>query len=57
MGMDLYNSSAARAIWDVADERLLAVYGFSIIELVQQNPKEKTIHFSGFKDQRYIDMT
>ena len=28
MGMDLYNSSpAARAVWDVADEHLLAVYG------------------------------
>ncbi|KAF8312438.1 fatty acid synthase, partial [Clavulina sp. PMI_390] len=62
MGMDLYASSpAARAVWDAADEHLTAVYGFSIIELVKQNPKEKTIHFGGIKGQairqRYIDMT
>lgn len=62
MGMDLYNTSpAAKAVWDAADEHLLAVYGFSIIELVKQNPKEKIVHFGGFKGQairqRYIDMT
>jgi fatty acid synthase subunit alpha, fungi type/fatty acid synthase subunit beta, fungi type len=52
MGMDLYSSSpAARAVWDGADEHLLTIYGFSIIELVKQNPKEKTIHFSGIKGQ------
>jgi fatty acid synthase subunit alpha len=62
MGMDLYNSSpAARDVWDVADERLTVVYGFSIIDIVKHNPKEKTIHFGGIKGQairqRYIDMT
>ncbi|KAF8299660.1 hypothetical protein DL93DRAFT_2102899 [Clavulina sp. PMI_390] len=62
VGMDLYASSpAACAVWDAADEHLTAVYGFSIIELVKQNPKEKTIHFGGIKGQairqRYIDMT
>ena len=62
MGMDLYNSSpAARAVWDAADEHLLAVYGFSIIDIMKHNPKEKTIHFGGIKGQaicqRYIDMT
>jgi fatty acid synthase subunit alpha len=52
MGMDLYNSSpAARAVWDGADAHLLAVYGFSIIEIVMDNPKEKTIHFGGIKGQ------
>ena len=52
MGMDLYNSSpAARAVWEGADAHLLAVYGFSIIEMVKDNPKEKTIHFSGIKTQ------
>jgi fatty acid synthase subunit alpha, fungi type len=60
MGMGLYNTSpAARAVWDGADEHLLAVYGF--IGLVKQNPKEKTIHFGSIKGQanrqRYIDMT
>ena len=62
MGMDLYNSSpAARAVWDAADEHVLAVYGFSIIDIVKHNPKEKTIHFGGIKGQairqHYIDMT
>jgi len=62
MGMDLYNSSpAARAVWDGADAHLLAVYGFSIIEIVKNNPMEKTIHFGGIKGQairqRYMDMT
>jgi fatty acid synthase subunit alpha, fungi type len=62
MGMDLYNSSpAARAVWEGADSHLLAVYGFSIVEIVKDNPKEKTIHFGGIKGQairqRYMDMT
>ncbi|KIY48753.1 hypothetical protein FISHEDRAFT_9172, partial [Fistulina hepatica ATCC 64428] len=60
--MDLYASSpAARAVWDGADAHLLAVYGFSIVEIVKDNPKEKTIHFGGIKGQairkRYMDMT
>ena len=62
MGMDLYNSSpAARAVWDGADAHLLAVYGFSIVKIVKDNPKEKTIHFGGIKGQairrRYMDMS
>jgi fatty acid synthase subunit beta len=62
MGMDLYNSSpAARAVWEGADEHLRAVYGFSILEIVKDNPKEKRIHFGGIKGQaireRYMEMT
>ncbi|CAL1716945.1 unnamed protein product [Somion occarium] len=62
MGMELYNNSpAARSVWDAADEHLAAVYGFSIVEIVKDNPKEKTIHFGGIKGQairqRYMDMT
>jgi len=62
VGMDLYNSSpAARAVWEGADTHFLAVYGFSIVEIVKDNPKEKTIHFGGIKGQairqRYMDMT
>ena len=38
-----------------------SVYGFSIIEIVKDNPKEKTVHFSGIMGQaawqRYMDMT
>ncbi|KAF9509535.1 hypothetical protein BS47DRAFT_1301318 [Hydnum rufescens UP504] len=62
MGMDLYSSSPmAQAVWDGANKHLLAIYGFLIIELVKQNPKQKTIHFGGIKGQAicqcYIDMT
>jgi fatty acid synthase subunit alpha len=50
-GMDLYNTSpAAHAVWEAANAHL-AVYGFSIIEIVKDNPKEKTIHFGGIKGQ------
>jgi fatty acid synthase subunit alpha len=62
MGMDLYNTSpAARAVWDHADKHLWAVYGFSILEIVKDNPKDKTVHFGGIKGQairqRYMDMS
>ena len=62
MGMDLYNNSpAARAVWEGADKHLLAVYGFSIVDIVKNNPKDKTIYFGGIKGQqirqRYMDMT
>ncbi|KAJ6477506.1 fatty acid synthase, partial [Mycena sanguinolenta] len=62
MGMDLYNSSpAARTVWDCADAHLLDVYGFSISEIVKDNPKEKTVYFGGIKGQairgRYMEMT
>jgi fatty acid synthase subunit beta len=50
MGMDSYNSSpAACAVWNGADAHLLAMYSFSFIEIVKDNPMEKTIHFGGIK--------
>ena len=60
--MELYNNSlASRAVWDAADAHLLAVYGFSIIEVVQDNSKEETVHFSGIEGQavcsRYAEIT
>jgi fatty acid synthase subunit alpha, fungi type len=60
--MDLYkNSPAAHAVWDGADAHLLAIYGSPIVEIVKDNPKEKTIHFGGIKGQairkRYMEMT
>ena len=62
MGMELYtNSPAARRVWDSADVHLRTVYGFSIVDIVKNNPKSKTIHFGGIKGQairqRYMDMT
>merc|ERR1719162_253920 len=48
MGMDLYESSdVARKVWDDADAHFLTQYGFSILEIVRDNPKEKTVHFGG----------
>jgi hypothetical protein len=51
---------AARAVWEAADSHLLTVYGFSIVDIVKDNPEEKTIHFGGIKGQairqRYMDM-
>ncbi|KAL1917786.1 uncharacterized protein VTP21DRAFT_3620 [Calcarisporiella thermophila] len=50
MGMALYESSpVAKEIWDRADRHFLTNYGFSIIDIVRNNPKEKTIHFGGPK--------
>ena len=52
MSMDLYNSlPAARAVWEGVDAHLLLpVYVFSIVEIVKDNLKEKTIHFGGIKN-------
>ncbi|KAI1322289.1 fatty acid synthase beta subunit dehydratase [Xylariaceae sp. FL0255] len=48
MGMDLYASSpVAKEVWDRADKYLLDTYGFSILNIVKNNPKELTIHFGG----------
>lgn len=62
MGMSLYNESAvAKAVWDEADRHLGEVYGFSILEIVRNNPKEKVVHFGGIKGhgirQRYMEMS
>ena len=52
MGMDLYKSFlAVRAVWDSVDAHLISAYGFSIVEIVRENPKKKTIHFGGIKGQ------
>ncbi|KAI1099397.1 beta subunit of fatty acid synthase [Jackrogersella minutella] len=48
MGMDLYNTSpVAKEVWDRADKYLLDTYGFSILNIVKNNPKELIIHFGG----------
>ncbi|CAE7081387.1 unnamed protein product [Rhizoctonia solani] len=51
MGMELYNSSPARAVWEAVHAHLLAVYGISIVDTVKNNPKEETIHFGGRQRQ------
>ncbi|KXN64626.1 hypothetical protein CONCODRAFT_26600, partial [Conidiobolus coronatus NRRL 28638] len=62
MGMALYGSSpVAKAVWDIADNHFLKNYGFSILDIVRNNPKEKTIHFGGVQGkairQNYMAMT
>ncbi|KAI9314935.1 fatty acid synthase [Dichotomocladium elegans] len=62
MGMALYAASpVAKDIWDRADAHFMKNYGFSIIEIVRDNPKEKTVHFGGPRGnairQNYMSMT
>ena len=53
MGMALYESSeAARALWDSADKYLLETYGFSIIDIVRNDPKILTVYFGGSKGRK-----
>ncbi|KAJ9060861.1 fatty acid synthase alpha subunit Lsd1 [Entomophthora muscae] len=61
MGMALYDSSpVARAIWDKADAHYIKFYGFSILDIVRNNPKQRTVHFGGAKGKlilkNYMDM-
>ncbi|GAM37488.1 fatty-acid synthase complex protein [Talaromyces pinophilus] len=62
MGMDLYRSSpVAKKIWDDIDQYLLENYGWSILKMVQENPKRLTIYFSGKRGRairdRYLSMS
>ncbi|KAJ1342853.1 holo-[acyl-carrier-protein] synthase [Batrachochytrium salamandrivorans] len=56
MGMDLYKSSSlAREVWDRADNYILDSYGLSILEIVRDNPKSKTVFFGGPKGAKIRD--
>lgn len=56
MGMDLYATSAvAREVWDRADRHFVDNYGFSILDIVKNNPNELTVHFGGAKGRRIRD--
>lgn len=62
MGMELYASSpVAKEVWDRADRHFMENYGFSIINIVKNNPKELTIYFGGPRGkatrQNYMSMT
>ncbi|KAI9845529.1 MAG: beta subunit of fatty acid synthetase, partial [Pleopsidium flavum] len=62
MGMELYASSpVAKEVWDRADKHFMENYGFSITNIVKNNPKELTIHFGGPRGkairQNYMAMT
>ncbi|KAJ2678474.1 fatty acid synthase alpha subunit Lsd1 [Coemansia spiralis] len=50
MGMDLYErSEVARQLWDRADKHMRETYGISILDIVRNNPKERTVYFGGDK--------
>ncbi|KAI1171725.1 enoyl reductase domain of FAS1 [Nemania sp. FL0916] len=56
MGMALYSSSpAARALWDEMDVALMNQFGWSILDLVRENPKELTIHFRGPQGRKVLE--
>lgn len=53
MGMDLYEKSAvAKEVWDRADKHFKETYGFSILNIVKNNPNEFTVHFGGEKGRK-----
>ncbi|GAP92987.1 putative sterigmatocystin biosynthesis fatty acid synthase subunit beta [Rosellinia necatrix] len=56
MGMALYDSSpVARALWDEMDAALMNQFGWSILDLVRENPKELTIYFRGREGRKVLD--
>ncbi|KAL2831660.1 acyl transferase domain-containing protein [Aspergillus pseudoustus] len=62
MGMDLYStSSVAKDVWDAVDQQLFDAYGWSILDIVRNNPKSLTVHFGGRQGarirQKYLDIT
>ncbi|KAI9783022.1 MAG: beta subunit of fatty acid synthetase [Peltula sp. TS41687] len=62
MGMELYaTSKVAKEVWDRADKHFMDNYGFSITNIVKNNPKELTIYFGGPRGkairQNYMSMT
>ncbi|KUF91043.1 Fatty acid synthase subunit beta [Phytophthora nicotianae] len=62
MGMNRYQESPiAREIWDRGDRHLLNMFGFSILDIVHNNPKSITVYFGGKKGRRirekYMSLT
>jgi malonyl CoA-acyl carrier protein transacylase len=48
MGMELYgNSATAKALWNRADVHLKKTFGFSILNIVKNNPKSIRVNFGG----------
>ncbi|KAJ1828976.1 fatty acid synthase alpha subunit Lsd1 [Coemansia sp. RSA 2599] len=48
MGQDLYKRSpVARAIYDRVEKHLVEWYGFSLLDIMWNNPKQLTVHFGG----------
>ncbi|KAJ2183023.1 fatty acid synthase alpha subunit Lsd1, partial [Coemansia sp. RSA 551] len=55
MGMVLYQQSpAARAVWDRANNHMLATYNINLLDIVRANPVEHTINFRGRAGERIL---
>ncbi|KAI0856757.1 sterigmatocystin biosynthesis fatty acid synthase subunit beta [Xylaria cubensis] len=55
MGMALYDSCpVAKSIYDEMDNHLRELYGFSILKIIRENPKEITLHFRGREGQKIL---
>ncbi|KAL8830553.1 MAG: hypothetical protein Q9191_001360 [Dirinaria sp. TL-2023a] len=53
MGMALYDTDdAAKTIWDRGDQYMFNLYGFSLLELVRNDPKKMTIYFGGTRGRK-----
>jgi len=56
MGMDRYEEvECVRKVWDTADAHLKFMYGFSLLQIVRENPKSLTVHFGGPQGKRIRD--
>ncbi|OCL12674.1 putative fatty acid synthase beta subunit [Glonium stellatum] len=56
MGMDLYSlSPVCKELWDRADAHIRETYGWSIIDIVKNNPKSLTVYFGGKNGRRIRD--
>ncbi|KKK21818.1 hypothetical protein ARAM_004341 [Aspergillus rambellii] len=48
MGMALYGThTAAQALWDKAERHFESQYGFSLLQIVRENPTSLTVNFGG----------
>ncbi|KAL4898957.1 putative sterigmatocystin biosynthesis fatty acid synthase subunit beta [Aspergillus multicolor] len=61
MGMSLYDShSAARAVWDRAEQHFLSQYGISLLHIVRNNPSTLSVNFRTERGRQiranYLDM-
>ncbi|KAJ2655948.1 fatty acid synthase alpha subunit Lsd1, partial [Coemansia sp. RSA 1199] len=55
MGMELYQQSpAARAVWERANNHMLATYNINLLDIVRANPAECTVNFRGRAGKRIL---
>ncbi|KAJ2537857.1 fatty acid synthase alpha subunit Lsd1, partial [Coemansia sp. RSA 1853] len=55
MGMELYQQSpAARAVWERANNHMLATYNINLLDIVWANPAEHTVNFRGRAGKRIL---